>query len=224
MSDAISILQTRNRSRRLNNSVRWIVRILNVRSYYINPKYIGSKSSAISISWQKPNITMAVRQANYNVIFFSASWHWHTTAPNLFIPWGENSYWESECRSLIILGIIMNSLIKSGLDNMCRKLKRNKMLYLEVTVQTQCNEGANDPSSFSWGVFHWRNSIHSEICWVVAREGSRWPFEHFCSQKAVTTKCVALHWEDSIRAQWRATHLVITCIEGRVKFRNSLTS
>lgn len=34
----------------------------------INLEYIGSKSSAISISPQKPNIRMALRQVNYNIV------------------------------------------------------------------------------------------------------------------------------------------------------------
>lgn len=95
---------------------------------------------------------------------------------------------------------------------MWRKLKKNKILYLEVTVQTQYSWRANDPSSFSGRVLLWRNSGPSEICWVVARQGNRWPIEHFCSEKAVTTQRVTLDW--ALIESWKER----TCLNGRVQF------
>lgn len=127
-----------------------------------NSKSVVSKSNAISISPQKPNVKMALRQANYNmlgdsVIFFPASWHGHITTPfysflGQIIVTGSQGYFGSfpaysrECINLVILDISMNSLIKSGPDNMWMKLQKKKMLNFELNVQTWCSSIVNDQS------------------------------------------------------------------------------
>lgn len=132
------------------------------------------KFSAISISQQKPNIKMTFRQANYNngwlSYFLPCFVYWHITTPILFLSKGKNSSWESEIlwksssilsRERIAFSDIgyyhaFFSQIKSGLGNMWQKLKKKKMLYLELTVQTWCSWRVNDWSLFnaSWRILH----------------------------------------------------------------------
>lgn len=164
------------------------------------------------------------------VIFLPDSWHGHIAASILVFPRGNNSYQESgilwkfssifqRMYQLRDIGywIIMNSLIKSGPDNMWMKLKKNKMLYFELNVQTWCPEEWMTNLCLMLAEECFIRKIQSQegrgdlLSVLLQRRKVSGPSEHFYYEKAVTIKLVAIHW--ALIELWKGRFCKDGCIK-----------